>query len=153
MNGTEYTAVINAFLYETLSADADLAALVGTRIYDTNMPQATTEAEREALYPATLFYPLAFGRALRGNGTTIIWVPSEYVVIGMDVAEWWGTVEQIGARLLQLLGARSNVNVAAGGYINNCTYRRPERMTQTVNDVQYNRCGGVFEINARLSAS
>jgi len=153
MNAFEYTSVISAFLTETLRGDAVLTNLIGTRVYDSERPQAKDQAQLAALYPCVLFYIRAYSRALLGNGDNIVWVPSEAVVIGMDISLSWTRLEPIAARIYQLLHGNNGVNVTTGGYINTCTFRRPEKVPETVNDVHYKRLGGVFEIAARLSAS
>lgn len=144
----EYTDVVAAYLTERLKNDSTMTGLINGRVYDSRLPQAKDETERAALYPCVLFNLQASLPALKGNGDTIVWVPGEYQVVGMDeYFRGFTSLVPISARIQQLLHGFKGT-VTGGGYINSSDWLRPIKIAEE----RFNRLGGLVRIRSRLLA-
>jgi hypothetical protein len=151
----EYTDVVAAFITSRLTGDSTMQSLIGTRVYDTDIPQANTEAERAAIYPCVVFNLQAAGPALYGNGDQIVWSPGDYQVFGLTESKSFTDLVPISTRITQLLhGANSALyGLFGGGYVNTCSFVHPIKAAQTDSGLSFRRLGGLFHVAARLSAS
>lgn len=149
---SEYTDVVAAFMIQRLASDSTLSALVGGRIYDTDLPQADTEAERAALYPCVVFSLQAANPPLETIGNQIVWVPDDYQVMGLDQAKTFTTLVPIAARIRQLLRGFSGQLASDAGYINWCRFLRNIKASQQTSAGTFNRLGQLYRVAARLSA-
>ena len=149
---SEYTDVVAAAFMDRLCDDPTFRALGVQGLHDTDLPQATTAAEREALYPCVVFNLQAAGRVLYGNGDTIVWSPAEYQVFGIDEWESFERLVPISARIFQRLHG-FNGSVTGGGYIQTCAFRRSIKLAPQGSGKPFRYLGGLYSIAARLSAS
>lgn len=150
---SEYTDVVAAFLIQRLTGDSTLNALVGGRVYDTDLPQADTKAERDALYPCVVFNLQAANPPLETMGGPIVWVPDEYQVMGLDQAKSFTTLVPIAARIRQLVRGFSGQLADDAGYINWCKFLHNIKGSQEVGVGTFKRLGQLYRIAARLSAT
>jgi hypothetical protein len=152
-DAVDYTQVVASFLTQRLKNDPTLDALVHGRIYDSDLPQADSEAERAALYNCVMFNADSFGRAVLGNGDTIVWTPGDFRVFGIAQGRSFLPLVPISARLFQLLHGFFGP-VPGGGYINSCTFLRSVKEAPPgEGGLTFRHLGILVRIRARLSAS
>lgn len=133
---SEYT-IGATWLHTTLSGDATLAGLVGTRIYDTIAPQ-------NASVPLVVFQHQG-SRDVRGAtqatrvGTTGLWL-----VKAIAQGQSFAPLETIEARIDALLHAASGS--AASGTVIACTREAPFTLKEEVDGVFFTHLGGLYRL-------
>ncbi len=125
------------WLYTTLAADATLAALVGTRIYEDIGPEG-------AGYPRIVFQMQSPGSDTLGVGARRVWTPLLYIVRGIVQDDrYTSDLETIATRIDALLHDRQ-VEVTNGRIksYRERPFRRPERTDET----EYRHLGGEYRL-------
>lgn len=131
---------VDAWLYATLSADATLTGLVGTRIYLDQAPEG-------ASFPFVVFQLQAAERDLVVIGGGRVWSSGLWLVRGVDKATSFTTLKSIEARIDALLHAKSGS--VTGGTVYECVREEPFRLTEVVDRVRYLHLGGIYRIKAK----
>lgn len=128
-------------IYSTLSGDATLAALVGTRIYEDVRPEA------EYVGPYIVFQLQASSNDVIGLGARRVWSPLLYTIRGIARASsYGGQLATIAERIDDLLHARY-IETAYGRLW--LWRERPFRMSETYQEVEYRHSGGIYRINTQ----
>jgi hypothetical protein len=129
--------LIDKWIYETLSADTALAALVGTRIGSElsvaqwSGPYVTFEAQGT--------------RTIRSISGEILDTDSLYSVAGVTQGSSFAPTAAIASRIRALLDNR-NVTVTGGSIT--CFMERENREAESIEGVPYRYLGGVYRIRA-----
>lgn len=128
-------------IYSTLSGDATLAALVGTRIYEDVRPEA------EYLGPYIVFQLQASSNDVIGLGARRVWSPLLYVVRGIARASsYGGELATIADRIDDLLHAKHIETVNGQLWL---WRERPFRMTEQTQETEFRHSGGIYRINTQ----
>lgn len=135
MATTIETARAYAWLYSTLTGDATLQALVGTRVYRDVAPAA-------ASYPLVVF-SLQAGTDLMVVGATRVWSNLVCVVRAVGLAQTYATLQQIASRIDELLHA------AVGTDVLMCVREVPIDYTETDYGESYAHVGGQYRLLVR----
>lgn len=134
------TNAVEQWLNTTLKADAQLAAVVGTRVYNTTRPAGST-------LPCVIFQLQAAGDDLMGVGPYRVWAPLLYLVNGLaEQSSYEGVLATINNRIDAVLHAQSGTSAA--GTIWTCTRERAFQMPEIVDGREYRRSGGLYRIRA-----
>ena len=124
------------WIQSTLSADATLAALVGSRIYSEQAPQ-------ERVMPFVVFN-LQGGTDLRAVGTVRVYNNSLYQVKGVTQGRDYATGKSIADRIDVLLhGAAGNTS---DGSILGCVREQPLVFAENDGGVEYRHVGGLYRL-------
>lgn len=135
-------AVLDTWLYATLSADATMKTLIGNpaRVYDALAPKTAT-------YPL-LIYQLQAGTDVRVVGGTRIMLNALYVVkAGCKDKASFADARAIAARADALLhGARGT---AASGHVLGCVREEPFKLLEVIEGTEYRWLGGIYRLWAQ----
>lgn len=139
------TNAIERWLKETLSADATLTGLVGTRIYN-------TRRDESAPLPCVIYQMQSPGNDLVLLGAVRVWASPLYQVVGMmeytpPHGSYGGDLATIANRIDALLHGSSGSNVA--GTVWTCVRERPFQMAEVTSGRDFRRLGGLYRIRAR----
>jgi len=137
-------AIIETWLYTTLSADATLTSLVGSRIYANEVPDGV-----DSPYPCVVFGFIG-GDDLMIHSASRVWTETLYKVevIGQDVS--FSTVDSIYSIVDSLIHRGSGT--AAGGEVYSCVRQQIIQITETAEGgLKYRRSGGLYSIIAQPS--
>lgn len=128
------------FLTSVLTADTQLAALVGPRIYPSVAPQGTA-------YPFLVWSFIA-GEDVRVLGPGRLWTNALYQILAYTNGVF-ATVRQIASRVDDLLSAASGA--ATGGYVYTCTRERALESVDDSSGVNYPRAGAEWRLVVQSS--
>ncbi len=129
------------WIYSTLAADATLAGLVGTRIYEDVRPNTVTA------FPYIVFQLQSPGNDLLGVGPRRVWSELLYVVRGIAQGTLYtGNLTLIANRIDALLHGKQAA--VTGGYIR-CWRERPFRRAERTDERDYRHLGGEYRINTQ----
>lgn len=135
--------IVDKFLYSVLGADAQLASVIGAKIY-------TDMAPRQATFPFVVFQlytPRQDTRAI--NSAKIrVWSEIDYLIRGVDKTESYASLELIANRIDEVIDGRTGVSVP-GGVVETCLRRFPFRYQEIQDGVQIRHMGGVYRFNAK----
>lgn len=109
------------FIYDALTADPDLAALVGTRIYADVAPEPS--------WPAVVFGTISPGVDTTANGGTRVLTNPLFLVRGISEGHGQTTLEQIADRIdaaLQAAFGRVGEDAYVAGIVRESTHDMPE---------------------------
>lgn len=135
------TNAVSRFIYSTLSADAQLTAVVGTRIFETRRPSPTTP------FPCVISQLQAAGDDMMGVGPYRIWSSLLYLVRGItEQTSYEGNAAIIADRIDAALHAKSGTNVA--GTVWSIVRERPFIMAEIVDGREFRHAGGLYRIQA-----
>ncbi len=135
------THAAERWLGATLKADGQLAALVGTRIYNTRRPA-------DAALPCVIFQLQTPGADFLGVGAVRIWTPLLYLVYGLAEQESYaGVLASIAGRIDAVLHGQSGSNDA--GTIWACVRQRPFRAPEVFAGREYRKSGGFYDMRVR----
>lgn len=131
---TELSAA-DKWLYTTLSGDAALAAIVGTRVYDTLAPEGSA-------FPCVVF-SYQGGHDVHTNGPGRVMVSALYQVkvIGKDGA--FSELTSAAERIDELLHARHGSNTDGLAW---AVREQPIKYMETDSGVRYYHLGGLYRI-------
>lgn len=129
---------IEQWLYATLSADAELVALVGSRIHAYEAPQGTAMP--------FVIYSYQGGHDVRGVGPGRIMVSALYQVKVVGQGTSVVGLAPIADRLDALLQAASGT--VTDGAVWACVREQPLAYPETDNGVQYRHLGGLYRVMA-----
>ncbi len=133
------TNVAEGWMTTLLKADAQLAAIVGTRVYNTT---------RKGAVPCVLFQLQAPGADLMVLGGARVWTPLTYLVRGIAEQESYeGDLATIANRIDAVLHRTSGSNAA--GTVFACVRIRAFQMVEQANGREFRHLGGLYEIKAR----
>jgi hypothetical protein len=136
------TNAAEQWLNTTLKADATLAGLVSTRIYNTRRPSATTP------FPVVIFQLQAAGDDLLVLGGVRVWAPLLYLVRGIaEQTSYEGTLATIANRIDTLLHAKSGTATAGTVWV--AVRERAFQMSEIVDGRTFAHLGGLYRIQAR----
>lgn len=134
-------AIVETWLYNTLSSDATLGALVGTRIFANEVPESEDSA-----YPCVVFGFLG-GDDLMIQSAVRVWTETLYKVevIGKDVS--FSSIDSIYSIVDSLI--HRGAGVIAGGQVYSCVRQQIIQLTETAEGgIKYRRSGGLYTITA-----
>jgi hypothetical protein len=127
---------VDRWLYNTLTADAELMALV-TGVYSLPAPSS-------AVLPYVVYQEQA-SADIRGVGPHRIGISGTWLVRGVaKTSSWAGVIDDIAERVDTLLQAGSGS--AQGGVIWACVRERPFRLVENVTSGQFRHNGGQYRI-------
>lgn len=109
MSAQTAVGLAEEFVYQALSGDATLAALVGTSIYARRIPEGGT-------YPA-IVYQLYSSTDAIAIGFAYYLTTSYYIVRVADRTTTIGGIDAIAKRVYQLLHGQANVQLAGGAML------------------------------------
>jgi len=136
------TNAAEQWLSTTLKADATLAGLVSTRVYNTRRPSATTP------FPCVIFQLQAAGDDLMVLGGVRVWANMLYLVRGIaEQTSYEGDLASIANRIDAVLHAKSGT--ATAGTIWVAVRERPFQMSEIVDGRTFAHLGGLYRIQAR----
>ena len=136
------TNAAEQWLSTTLKADATLAGLVSTRIYNTRRPSKDTP------FPCVIFQLQAAGDDLMVLGGVRVWASLLYLVRGIsEQTSYEGNLASIANRIDAVLHAQSGS--ATAGTIWVCARERPFQMSEIVDGRTFAHLGGLYRIQAR----
>jgi hypothetical protein len=133
------TARVRSFIYQTLTGDATMQGLIGTKLYNGVIPAATA-------LPAGVMQLLSGGNDLMGVGGVRIWADTLWLVKFIAKGASTGPLEPIAARADELLHAASGT--VNNGVIWECVRERPFELPTVENGVNYVQLGGEYRIKA-----
>lgn len=133
------TAVTDTFLYQTLTSDATISGIIGTRCYADFAPQGSA-------LPAIIFQ-LQATTDLNGVGSQRVMVNNLYVVKAvMETASYGGNLATLAQRIDTLLHRQQLRIGANSGYVW-CRRERVFRLAEVGDGgKQYRHLGGVYRI-------
>lgn len=141
------TNAAERWIYTTLSADAALTGIVGTRIYNEVRP-------RDSALPCVLFQSRPSGRGdLTLLGAIRVWTEIDYLIRGIHefpsgtTGHYSGDVEKVASRIDTLLHGSSGLTAA--GQVFTCIRIHPFKQSEQVNDIDYRHMGGIYRIQVR----
>lgn len=130
---------VNQWIYETLSGDATIASLVGTRIYEGLAPQG-------AALPFVVFQFMA-GADVVAVGAVRVMNSGLYQVKAICQGESYSPAAAIADRIDTLLqGANGSVS---DGVIYGCTREQPLTLIEQEHGIQYRHVGGLYRVYAQ----
>lgn len=135
----------NLWLYTKLSGDAQLTAIVSTRIYADVVPD-------QAVYPLVLFQFRPPGKDLMTLGTTRVFSELSYSVRGVIAAKSYSGLTAVADRIESLLhGASGTTN---DGTIFGCVRTSPLALIEQEDakdgtKIDYRHLGGVYRLFVR----
>lgn len=135
---------VHRFIVAKLSADVQLAALVGTRIYLGIVPQVETH------WPVVLFAPIS-GADTTANGGVRVLARPLYIVRGVTQGESTSDLATIADRIDAVLqGAKGDAGSDAyiAGIVRDQTYQ----FTEVVNGQIYRHLGGQYRVHIHATA-
>lgn len=135
--GIEPIEIISPWLFETLSGDGALSAMVDGRIFESPYPM-------ESLMPFVVFDPSGH-RDVVGVGGTRIDTTNTYIVKAINKGSGWGAVLPIAKRIDALLHNKT-VTTAFGSIT--CVRESVIAVPETVQAIQYRHLGGLYRIRA-----
>lgn len=140
------TNAAEAWLYSTLAADSALAAVVGTRIYNTRRPTGSA-------FPLVIFQHQG-GRDLTMLGAVRVWSQLTYLVRGIvevfdanEQGSFEGSAKTIADRIDAVLHGKSGTN--GSGTVYTCVRDQTFQLVETVDGRQFRHLGGIYMIHAR----
>lgn len=133
MPGAE-TTIIDEWLYATLTADAQVAAIVGNRVYNTVAP-------REATFPCIVFQHQA-STDVAGVGALRIMVNALYVVRG--IVEGRSFHRSLASAIDAAIHRKDAI--LSGGEVLSCTREEPFSLAEDVDGAEYRHLGGIYRI-------
>jgi len=132
-------SVIAKWIYGTLTGDAALAAIVGTRVYEDVAPQG-------AAMPYIVFQMQSPGNDLNALGSRRVIATPLYVIRGIaQTASYTGNLATIAERIDVLLHGQQQRVGTNDGYVW-CYRERPFRLAEVRDGIQYRHSGGVYRI-------
>ena len=136
------TNAAEQWLSTTLKADAQLTALVGTRVYNTRRPSPTTP------FPCVIFQLQAVRDDLMVLGGVRVWASLLYLVRGIaEQTSYEGNLATIANRIDAVLHAQSGT--ASAGVVWVAVRERPFQMSEIVDGRTFAHLGGLYRIQAR----
>lgn len=136
-------AVIETWLYSTLSADSTLTASIGSNIFANEVDEDT-----DAAYPCVLFAYLA-GEDLMIQSATRVWTETLYKIEVIVRDQPMLAADSIYSRVDELLH-RGAGTVAGDGEVYSCVRTQPRQLTETAEGGnKYRYSGGLYRIYAR----
>lgn len=136
------TNAAEQWLATTLKADAPLTALVGTRVYNTRRPSATTP------FPCVIFQMQAPRADLMVLGGVRVWAEMLYLVRGIaEQMSYEGNLATIANRIDASLHAQSGV--ASAGVVWVAVRESPFQLSEIVDGRTFAHLGGLYRIQAR----
>lgn len=133
------TARTRAFIYLTLTGDATLAALIGTRCYHGVAPAG-------AAFPYVVFQMLSGGNDLLVLGGARVWADPLYLIKAVTKGSSTGPIEPIADRIDALLHAKSGT--VTNGVIWVCVRERPHEQPELTDGVLFQNLGGEYRVKA-----
>ena len=134
--------VAEQWLATTLKADAQLAALVDTRIFNKRRPSETTP------FPCVIFQMQAAGDDLLVLGGVRVWSPLLFLVRGIaEQLSNEGNLATIANRIDAVLHAQSGTATAGTVWV--AVRERPFQMSEIINGRTFAHLGGLYRIQAR----
>lgn len=138
-SGIETVDVIEAWLYDTLSSDAALTALVGDRVVGTLAPG-------DVPTPYVVFF-LSSASDVSAVPTIRIQVDAIYTVKAVGDGAAWGQVRDIAARVDELL---HGVNTTTSNGQVSCVRQSIVQYAEVNQGTQYRHLGGLFRVRANF---
>jgi hypothetical protein len=136
------TLTVDRWLYQTLTGDTTLMALV-TDVHTWPVPQG-------AALPYVLFQEQA-ARDVQGMGAERLWATGSWLVrVVSESASWGGDLEAAAKRIDTLLQAQGGT--VSGGTVFVCVREHPFRLVESAQSRQFRHLGGIYRIMARQSA-
>lgn len=138
------STTIDRWLYTVMAADAQLAAVVGTRIYSDLAPGGTTGA----VLPMVV-YQMQAANDLMVVGSARVWANALFLVRGVaQRVSYDGDLITMADRIDAVLHGASGSN--AEGNVWECVREREFRLTEVGADGrQYRHLGGLYRILAK----
>jgi hypothetical protein len=129
--------LVDKWLYDTLSADSALGALVGSRI--------GSELSTAQWVGPYVTWEARSTRTIRSISGEILDTDSLFAVVAVTQSSSYASAAVIASRVRALIDAR-NVTVAGGSLT--CFMEREDRAAESVEGVPYRYLGGVYRIRA-----
>lgn len=134
------TLTVDKWLYDTLSGDDALMALVES-VHAWPVPQSS-------VLPYVL-YQEQTSRDVQGMGPARLWITGPWLVrIVAETRSWLGDLEAAANRVDVLLQAQGG-STDGGGRVFVCVREAPFRLVEQVASRQFRHLGGVYRIMAR----
>lgn len=136
------TNAAEQWLSTTLKADATLAGLVSTRVYNTRRPSTTTP------FPCVIFQLQAAGDDLLVLGGVRVWANMLYLVRGIaEQTSYEGNLASIANRIDAVLHAQSGTATAGTVWV--AVRERPFQMSEIVDGRTFAHLGGLYRVYAK----
>lgn len=137
---------IDRWLFTTLTGDAALTAVIGTKVYADIVWQATPPIE-----PPYAIYSMLSGVDLRVVGPYRVWSDCLYIVKMVAESNTFAGVLKTGAdRIEAVINVKSGSNV--DGIVDNCYRVQPLRLAEPpVNGRIYRQLGGIYRIRGKVA--
>lgn len=139
MRGVEGLTVAD-WVNDTLTGDATLQGLVGTRVYGDLGPANAT-------YPFIVF-TVGETHQVNGVGLSEIFTTVPLTVKAVGKGSSYGPLYPIVARLVELLAGKTN-QVASMGLVITAERTGGIQFPEQLNGIEYRHLGAQFEINAQ----
>jgi hypothetical protein len=124
------------WLYQVLSGDTELTALVSNRVFGSIAPKDTP-------FPYVI-YQVQAGSDVQGVGTARIMSDLVVVVKGVDRAQSFASLEAIADRIDVLLQG-----VHGSGGVLGSVRLQPLTMVEVIDEIQYRHLGGIYQVYAQ----
>lgn len=145
-------SIIERFIYQQLSADATLVAMLGTQIAENGggVGIFSGHAPLKAVFPLIVMMPWPGGEGdLYVNGNRLVWTNEWYLVVIVDERTDYEGLENATKRMYTLLSITNEVGVT-GGRVNQSIRKRGYRRTlyEGANQ-EFRQSGAIWDIRAQ----